>query len=210
MSYRFIAVEGNIGAGKSTLANMLATHYDARLILEEFADNNFLPKFYQEPERYAFPLELSFLADRYKQLKSTLLNQDLFQQKTISDYIFTKSKLFAKINLKPDEYDLFQKLFDIIDLHLPPPDLLIFLHCPIHKLQQNIQKRGRTYEQEIGDDYLENVQSIYQTYLKQEVSKTLVIDMQHADFMSNANHFQQLIDFIETKKNFSTQHLSFE
>jgi deoxyadenosine/deoxycytidine kinase len=210
MSYRFIAVEGNIGAGKSTLANMLAKHYDARLILEEFADNNFLPKFYQEPERYAFPLELSFLADRYKQLKASLLHQDLFQQKTVSDYVFTKSKLFARINLKPDEYELFQKLFDIIDLHLPPPDMMIFLHCPISKLQQNIQKRGRAYEQEIADDYLESVQNIYQTYLKQEVSKTLVIDMRKTDFVDNPNHFQQLIDFIEKDYDFKTHYLSFE
>jgi deoxyadenosine/deoxycytidine kinase len=210
MSYRFIAVEGNIGAGKSTLANMLAKHYDARLILEEFADNNFLPKFYQEPERYAFPLELSFLADRYKQLKASLLHQDLFQQKTVSDYVFTKSKLFARINLKPDEYELFQKLFDIIDLHLPPPDMMIFLHCPISKLQQNIQKRGRAYEQEIADDYLESVQNIYQTYLKQEVSKTLVIDMRKTDFIDNPNHFQQLIDFIEKDYDFKTHYLSFE
>ncbi len=210
MSYRFIAVEGNIGAGKSTLANMLAKHYDARLILEEFADNNFLPKFYNEPDRYAFPLELSFLADRYKQLKACLLNQDLFQQKTVSDYVFTKSKLFAKINLKPDEYDLFQKLFDIIDLHLPPPDLLIFLHCPIRKLQQNIQSRGRIYEQEIADDYLENVQGIYQTYLKQEVTKTLVIDMRSTDFIGNPNHFNQLIEFIEKDYEFKTHYLSIE
>jgi deoxyadenosine/deoxycytidine kinase len=209
MNYRFIAIEGNIGAGKSTLANMLAKHYDARLILEEFADNNFLPKFYQEPDRYAFPLELSFLADRYKQLKNTLLNQDIFQQKTVSDYVFTKSKLFAKINLQPDEYDLFQKLFDIIDLHLPSPDLLIFLHCPIHKLQQNIQKRGREYEQEIGNDYLENVQNIYQTYLKQEVCKTLIVDMQKTDFINKPEHFSQLLDFIEKNNDYKTHFLSF-
>src|ERR1700744_4466381 len=115
MSYHYIAIEGNIGSGKSTLANLLAKHYDARLVLEEFADNNFLPKFYQEPERYAFPLELSFLADRYKQLKQLAVNQDLFQQQIVSDYMFTKSKLFARINLKNDEYELFQKLFDIAD-----------------------------------------------------------------------------------------------
>jgi len=109
MNFRYIAVEGNIGSGKTTLASLLAKHYDAKLILEEFADNNFLPKFYEEQDRYAFPLELSFLADRYKQLSNQFVSQDLFQQKTISDYIFIKSKLFAKINLREEEYELFRR-----------------------------------------------------------------------------------------------------
>jgi len=208
MNHRFIAIEGNIGAGKSTLAHLLSKHYDARLILEEFADNNFLPKFYTEPDRYAFPLELSFLADRYKQLKQALLQQDLFQQNVVSDYVFTKSKLFAKINLKDDEYDLFQKLFDIVDLHLPPPDLLIYLHCPIKKLQQNIQKRGRSYEQSIPDKYLEKVQDIYQQYLKQDLHKTLIIDVSNVDFIEHPAHFDQLTHFLEQNYEFRTHYLS--
>ena len=126
MSYRFIAVEGNIGVGKTTLSRMIAQHYNSKLILEEFVDNNFLPKFYNNPERFAFPLELSFLADRYKQLKNLLNSQDLFQDTIVSDYLFIKSKLFAKINLKEEEYDLFQRLFDIIQLQLPEPDLLLY------------------------------------------------------------------------------------
>lgn len=207
MNYRFIAIEGNIGAGKSTLAGMLAKHYNAKLILEEFADNNFLPKFYNEPDRYAFPLELSFLADRFKQLKP-LLNQDLFQQTIISDYIFTKSKLFAKINLKNDEYELFQKLFDIIDPQLPPPDLLIYLHSSINRLQFNIQKRGREYEQSISNEYLENVQDIYQQYLKQGINKTLVVDTNKSDFLGNPSHFKQLIEFLEKDYDFKHQYLS--
>lgn len=207
MSYNYIAVEGNIGVGKSTLANMLAAHYNARILLEEFADNNFLPKFYNEPDRYAFPLELSFLADRYKQLKQNLLHQDLFQKTIITDYIFTKSKLFARINLKEDEYDLFQKLFDIIDLQLPQPDLLIYLHSPINRLQKNIASRGRSYEQNIADEYLEKVENVYNQYLKQDAQKTLIVDMTGVDFLHNPKHFQQLVDFLEQGYDFDKHYL---
>ncbi len=208
MAYRYIAIEGNIGSGKSSLASLLATHYNARLILEEFADNNFLPKFYQEPERYAFPLELSFLADRYKQLKQLTINQDLFQQQVVSDYIFTKSKLFARINLKDDEYELFQKLFDIVDLHLPPPDLLIYLHAPINVLKQNIKKRGRVYEQDIPDTYLESVQQVYQQYIKQEMHKTLIVDSSVVDFVNVPADFNRLVEFLDKDYDFKTHYLS--
>lgn len=207
MNYSYIAVEGNIGVGKSTLVNMLATHYNARILLEEFADNNFLPKFYNEPDRYAFPLELSFLADRYKQLKQNLLHQDMFQKSVIADYIFTKSKLFARINLKEDEYDLFQKLFDIIDLQLPQPQLLIYLHSPIWRLQNNIAMRGRSYEQSIPDEYLEKVEAVYNQYLKQEAQKTLIIDMSGVDFLHRPEHFQQLINFLDHDYDFEKHYL---
>ena len=210
MSYRYIAIEGNIGAGKSTLANMLAKHYNARLILEEFADNNFLAKFYQDAERYAFPLELSFLADRYKQLKQYLLGQELFQQKIITDYIFTKSKLFARVNLKDCEYELFQRLFDIIDLHFPPPDLLIYLHAPTNRLMGNIRKRGRSFEQSISNEYLEQVQQVYQQFLKQEMQKTVIIDTSSVDFIENPAHFNRLVNFLEKDYDFTTHYLSLD
>jgi deoxyguanosine kinase len=208
MKHRYIAVEGNIGSGKTTLSTMLAAHYEARLIREEFADNNFLPKFYADPERYAFPLELSFLADRYQQLKNLLSMQDLFQQTIVSDYIFVKSKLFARTTLKDAEYDLFQKLFDIIDLHLPQPDVLIYLHAPIQQLQANIQKRGRPYEQAIEDTYLEKVQHTYQQYIKQNLCKTIMIDMSEADFLAHPQHFQQLVNFLEKDYDFQTHYLA--
>src|SRR5688572_1021458 len=154
MDYHYITIEGNIGAGKTTLAHMLSKHYNARLILEEFADNPFLPKFYENPKQFAFPLELFFMAERYKQLKDLLHTQDMFNSITISDYLFTKCLLFAKVNLPADEFRLYQSLFDIIHQQLIQPELLIYLHSPVARLQQNIRKRNRSYEQQIADDYL--------------------------------------------------------
>jgi deoxyguanosine kinase len=151
MNYHFITIEGNIGAGKTTLAHLLARHYNARLILEAFADNPFLPKFYDNPQQFAFPLELFFMAERYKQLKELIQQKDLFQSVTVSDYLFTKCLLFAKVNLPEDEFRLYQRLFDIILQQLVPPDVLIYLHAPVEKLQQNIRKRARPYEQKISD-----------------------------------------------------------
>jgi deoxyadenosine/deoxycytidine kinase len=161
MKHQFITIEGNIGAGKTTLSNILAQKLNAKLILEEFADNPFLPKFYEKPDQYAFPLELFFMAERYKQLKDFLHTQDLFQEVTISDYLFTKCLLFAKVNLPDEEFRLYQKLFDIIHQQISIPDILIYLHAPVQKLQQNIKKRNRSYEQDIKDDYLFNLQETY-------------------------------------------------
>ncbi|MBA3828514.1 MAG: deoxynucleoside kinase [Taibaiella sp.] len=208
MSYKYIAIEGNIGSGKSSLARLLAAHYDARLVLEEFADNNFLAKFYQDADRYAFPLELSFLADRYTQLRQLLSAQDLFREKIVTDYLFTKSKLFARVNLREHEYELFQKLFGIIDPQLSPPDLLIYLHAPVNRLQQNIKKRGRAYEQNITGEYLEKVQAVYQQYLKQEIQKTIIIDTSTVDFVSNPAHFQSIVDFLDKDYDFKTHYIS--
>ncbi len=188
MKYQFITIEGNIGAGKTTLAQILAKKYNARLVLEEFADNPFLPKFYNNPSQYAFPLELFFMAERYKQLQPLLSNQDLFSSITITDYIFTKSLLFAKTNLSTDEYSLYQKLFDIINPQLVQPEILIYLHCPVSKLQQNIKKRNRAYEQSISDDYLFTIQEMYTNYIKQHQIKALIFDCSNADFLTHNNH----------------------
>src|SRR6478736_1076957 len=154
MNYHFITIEGKIGAGKTTLAHLLSKHLNARLILEEFADNPFLPKFYENQQQYAFPLELFFMAERYKQMKDLLQTKDLFQNVTISDYMFTKCLLFAKVNLAEEEFLLYQKLFDIINPQLIQPDLLIYLHAPVNKLKENIKKRNRSYEQNIDPGYL--------------------------------------------------------
>jgi deoxyadenosine/deoxycytidine kinase len=197
MQYHFITVEGNIGAGKTTLAHMLSRHYNARLILEEFADNPFLPKFYENPGQYAFPLELFFMAERYKQQKDFLQQKDLFQNLTISDYLFTKCLLFAKVNLPEDEFRLYQRLFEIIHQQLVQPDLLIYLHAPVSKLKENIRKRNRVYEQQIGDDYLFNIQETYTHYIRQHNIKTLFIDASQADFLGNEKHFQAVLDALE-------------
>ena len=197
MRYRYIAVEGNIGAGKTTLATRLAAHFSARLVLEEFADNTFLPKFYAEPERYAFPLELSFLAARYAQLKGVLGIPDLFEGSIISDYTFIKSKLFARINLKPDEWELFGKLFSIIDPQLPGPDLIIFLQAPVPLLQQHIQQRAREYEQAIPDGYLDSVGEVYDEFLKGAHCPIILVDSTAIDFLANELHFERLISLLE-------------
>lgn len=197
MNYHFITIEGNIGAGKTTLAHLLSKHYNARLILEEFADNPFLPKFYENPGQFAFPLELFFMAERYKQLKELLQQKDLFQNVTISDYLFTKCLLFAKVNLPDDEFRLYQRLFDIIHQQLVQPDILIYLHAPVQKLQSNIRKRKRSYEQGIRDEYLFSLQETYTHYIKQHNIKTLFIDAGNADFLSNEKHLQVIYDALE-------------
>lgn len=197
MKHHFITIEGNIGAGKTTLAHLLSKKLNARLILEEFADNPFLSKFYENPQQYAFPVELFFLAERYKQLKDMLSSKDLFQSVTVSDYLFTKCLLFAKVNLPEEEFRLYQKLFDIIHQQLLFPDILIYLHAPVNKLQANIKKRQREYEQSIPDEYLFNLQETYTSYIKQHNIKTIFIDASNADFLGNEKHLQVVLDALD-------------
>jgi deoxyguanosine kinase len=197
MNYNFITVEGNIGAGKTTLSNLLSTHFNARLILEEFAENPFLPKFYESPQQYAFPLELFFMAERYKQLKDLLQTKDMFQNVTVSDYLFTKCLLFAKVNLPDEEFRLYQKLFDIINPQIVQPDILIYLHRPVNKLQENIKQRNRKYEQDIPNDYLFSLQETYTQYIKQHNIKTLFVDASNADFIDNPEHFKIIVDALD-------------
>ena len=194
MKYNFISIEGNIGAGKTTLAHLLSKHLNARLILEEFADNPFLPKFYENQQQYAFPLELFFMAERYKQLKDLLQTKDMFQNITISDYLFTKCLLFAKVNLAEDEFLLYQKLFDIFSPQLIQPDLVIYLHAPVSKLKENIRKRNRAYEQAIAAEYLFSLQETYTQYIKQHNIKTLFIDASSADFLGNEKHLNAVLE----------------
>jgi deoxyguanosine kinase len=197
MKYNFVTIEGNIGAGKTTLTRLLSNHFNARLILEEFADNPFLPKFYENQELYAFPLELFFMAERYKQLKDLLQTKDMFQNITISDYLFTKCLLFAKVNLPDDEFRLYQKLFDIINPQIVQPDMLIYLHAPISRLRENIKKRNRSYEQNISNEYLFSLQETYTNYIKQHNIKTLFIDVSNADFLGDTGHLQIIIDALD-------------
>jgi deoxyguanosine kinase len=193
---RYIAIEGNIGAGKTTLAGILAAELNAREVLEEFADNTFLPKFYADPERYAFPLELSFLADRYKQLKEVVAAPDLFAQPVVTDYLIIKSKLFARINLTDAEYELFARVFDVMELHLPQPDVLLFLHAPVSTLQAHIRIRGRDYEQDITDEYLGRVGKMYDEYLSTLSLPVVMIDTSVYDFSSSNAQLQALLALI--------------
>ena len=197
MNYHFITIEGNIGAGKTTLAQLLSKHYNARLVLEAFADNPFLAKFYENPAQYAFPVELFFMAERYKQLKDLIQQKDMFNNLTISDYLFTKCLLFAKVTLPDDEFRLYQRLFEIIHQQLLQPDLLIYLHTPVSRLQKNIKKRNRSYEQNIPDEYLFSLQETYTNYIKQHNIKTLFIDASNADFLGNEKHLQVITDALE-------------
>jgi deoxyadenosine/deoxycytidine kinase len=197
MNHQFITVEGNIGAGKTTLTNLLTKHFNARIILEEFAENPFLTKFYENQQQYAFPVELFFMAERYKQLKDMVHTKDLFQTVTVSDYLFTKCLLFAKVTLPDEEFRLYQKLFDIIHQQLVFPDILIYLHAPVQKLQANIKKRNRVYEQQIPDEYLFNLQETYTSYIKQHNIKTIFIDASNADFLGNEQHLKVVLDALE-------------
>ena len=197
LKYNFIAIEGNIGAGKTTLATRLSEDFNARLILERFEDNSFLPKFYEQPDIYAFPLEMSFLADRYQQLKERLAMQELFTTFTISDYFIDKSLIFAKNNLKPDEFNLYSRLFQIISTFLPRPDLLVYLYLDIPRLKENINKRGRDYERLIQDDYLEKIQTGYLNHFRSLNSlRILIIDTNKVDFMANEKDYHAFLEVI--------------
>jgi len=193
LEYRYLVIEGNIGAGKTSLASMLARETGSRLILEEFSDNPFLARFYEDPARYAFQLELSFLAERYQQIKTELGHPDLFGQPVISDYFLAKSFIFSKHNLKDDEMKLFEKLFSIINLQVPKPELYVYLHVPVKKLLENIELRGRSYEKNIRPEYLKEIQEGYFGFFKsQRELKIVVIDTTHIDFVNKESDFQQL------------------
>ena len=208
MKYNYVTIEGNIGAGKTTLAHLLSKHFNARLILEEFADNPFLQKFYENQQQYAFPLELFFMAERYKQLKDLLQTKDMFQNITISDYLFTKCLLFAKVNLPNEEFRLYQKLFDIINPQIVQPDILIYLHTPVNKLQENIKKRNRSYEQNIPNDYLFSLQETYTQYIKQHNINTLFVDASNADFLGNEEHLQTIINALSKEYDEGRQYIT--
>ncbi len=193
MKYKYIVIEGNIGAGKTSLASLLAEESGSRLVLEAFSDNPFLAKFYEDPDRYAFQLELSFLSERYHQIKTELGHPDLFGQAVISDYFLAKSFIFSKYNLKDDEMKLFEKLFSIINLQAPKPDLYVYLHLSVEKLLENIKQRGRSYEKHISYEYLKEVQDGYFGFFKsQQEMKILVIDTSQIDFVNRESDLQLL------------------
>jgi deoxyguanosine kinase len=195
--YNYVVIEGNIGAGKTTLARRISDQFNARLILEHFADNPFLPKFYSEPDKYSFPLELSFLASRYKQLKEELVSQDLFRAFTVADYYFMKSLVFAASTLQGDEYNLYRQIFYIIYGSLPRPDIYVYLHLNPDRLLENIEKRGRNYETSITRDYLVKIQESYFSFFRQNPeNRYLIIDINNIDFVASDEHYNLILDTI--------------
>lgn len=194
---RFLAIEGNIGVGKTTLAKMLAQDLNAKFITEQFDANPFLPKFYKDKDRYAFPLELSFLASRHTQVKQEIMDKNLSQRMLIADYHFSKTAIFARHTLNPDEYQLFRQIYDMVSGGIPTPDLYVFLQADTPRLLENIKMRGRDYEQGITTEYLDKVQEGYISHLKQVNSfPVLMVDINQVDFVKNPDHYQLLKNVI--------------
>ena len=209
LNYDFIAIEGNIGAGKTTLSQMLAKDFNTRLILEEFSDNPFLPLFYENPERHAFSVELFFMSERYQQIQKTMLAQDLFQQKTIADYFFIKTLLFANNTLSGEEYRLFQRFFNILNANFPKPQLLVYLHRSVEKVMSQIRSRGREYEQDISAEYLQKIQTAYLEYFKVENEiPILILDVGNIDFVTNQAHYHIIRDCINRPYNVGIHRIS--
>lgn len=195
--YNFIAIEGNIGAGKTTVCTMLAEDFTCRLILEQFTDNPFLPLFYDQPERYGFPVELFFMTERHKQLQEAFASIDMFTPLSIADYFFLKTLLFAKNNLIEEEFRLFQRLFDVLNATFPKPDILVYLHRSVDDLMFNIKKRGRQFETDISAEYLTEIQNVYFEYFRTEKSLPIVIiDVENIDFINDKNAYKKLINIL--------------
>jgi len=188
--YRYIAIEGNIGAGKTSLATQMASDFNAKLVLERFKENPFLPKFYKEPDRFAFPLEMSFLADRYQQLLDDLTQYDLFKENVIGDYDSYKSLIFAKITLQEEEYTLYKKLFHLMHKELPSPDRYVYLYQNTERLLENIKNRGRDFEQEIEAEYLQKINEGYMEFIRNQHSDNIkIIDISALDFVNNRQDY---------------------
>ena len=193
-AFRYLAIEGNIGAGKTSLATKMAKDFNAKLILERFKENPFLPKFYKDPTRFAFPLEMSFLADRYQQLLDDLTQYDLFKENVIGDYDGYKSLIFAKITLQEEEYTLYKKLFYMMHKELPNPDLYIYLYQNTERLLENIKKRGRDFEQEIEASYLQKINEGYIEFIRSQASdKIKIIDISNLDFVNNREDYLSIL-----------------
>lgn len=197
MRYQNITIEGNIGAGKTSLATMISKDFNGKLILEQFADNPFLPLFYKKPRQYAFPLELFFLAERYQQLNDIAGSKELFTSFTITDYLFAKSYLFASINLIEEEFKLFKRLSQIIQSSLPEPELLVYLHSPVPVILENIAKRARPYEKDISAAYLTKIQQVYFDYFKsQPDQRILILDVSKINFVENKKDYDRIVSLL--------------
>jgi len=198
MRYNFIAIEGNIGSGKTSLAEKMAADLNARLCLENFTDNPFLSKFYGNPKQHAFSLELFFMAERFQQMKNLFSERDMFRDRVVSDYLFAKSQLFANINLEGDENMLYKRLFSIIYPNIPQPQLIVYLHNDTGNLLLNISKRGRDYERSIRADYLEKIQLAYFRYFRTLTKQTvLIVNVAKLNFVYDRYDYNQLMDSLK-------------
>lgn len=197
MNFKFITIEGNIGSGKTSLAKKIAYDFSGKLILEKFADNPFLPNFYKDAERHAFPLELFFMAERFQQLSNQQSSMEIFSKFTITDYSFFKSKLFAENNLKHDELNLFHRLYNIMFTSIRKPEIIVYLHSDIERLQRNILKRGRDYEQNISDLYLQQIEDKYFDYFKKQNDvPVLMLDITKVNFIKDKDTYEKIVDAI--------------
>ncbi|MDL2239788.1 deoxynucleoside kinase, partial [Bacteroidales bacterium OttesenSCG-928-L14] len=200
---------GCIGAGKTSLATKIANDFKAKLVLEQFEDNPFLPKFYENMEKYAFPLELSFLAARYRQLNDQLMGIDLFHSNVVADYFLSKSFIFAGQNLPDDLFNLYSTMFKIMRTKTPEPDLLVYLYLDVENLSSNIKKRGRDYEQTIEPEYLSNIQKAYFDFFKQEQNRrTLIIDTNNIDFVNNDDDYFKILKEINKNRKLGMHEIS--
>jgi deoxyguanosine kinase len=198
--YNFIAIEGNIGTGKTTFCEKLLRDNNCRLILEQFTDNPFLPLFYDNPERYAFPVELFFMTERHKQLQEAFANTDMFTPLSISDYFFIKTRLFAKNNLKDEEFRLFYRLFEVLNATFPKPELLVYLHRSVDNLLANIKKRGRDYESDITAEYLLEIQNVYFEFFRTEKNMPIVVvDVENINFLDDETAYNKIVDILKKK-----------
>lgn len=195
--FKYIAIEGNIGAGKTSLAKKISIDFNSKLILERFADNPFLPKFYEDPDRYAFTLEMSFLAERYQQITDDLSQLNIFNDSIVSDYDIFKSLIFSKITLSEDEFALYRKLFFSMYKDILKPDLYIYLNQNIDRLKENIKKRGRDYEQNIDSKYLKSINSGYLDFHKTQTDLNIkIIDINNMDFVNNRIDYLSILKSI--------------
>ncbi len=189
----YIAIEGVIGAGKTTLAQLLSERLNARLILEQFEENPFLPDFYKDQERYAFQTQMYFLLNRYRQQQE--LNQlDLFHEHVVSDYVFDKDRIFASVNLNEHEFSLYESLVRVLEDKVARPDLLIYLDCNLNRLIQNIRRRNRPMEQSISVGYLRDLSEAYTQYFTRYTGvPVMIVNIGKMDFLNDPQVLDELI-----------------